>query len=520
MSKLSSFNKTSRNFVGNNGKLGSSNKSLAGSRSGNETGAGMGMGMGMNTNSNNSNTDSMARQKETNKSAEVPDPSANVTSLGGLRINRKHQGFGLKIGLGSGGLQPSNIIKRPGSLTVKIKQKNSQDNNEEVKEHEFNLVNFPVDLVYTWVDGSDEEWVHTRNQHLQSQSSIPPDSLSQCRWENFDELRYSIESALVFAPWIRNIFVVVDHQRPWWFDENNPGKVVFIDHSIMYNKEFEEFLPVFNSHAIESLIYKIPGLAEHFIYANDDCFFGNYVDPVDFFTPDGKFKVFLTPDDMETELSLKTLSQQQKQTSGNNNKAGQNNKPKPIFKKSGGKMNVVRSGTSGSSSSSGTIKRNSKQNTDNLFILPYFTAQAKVNSVLDQVFGKPDISRKRLKHQMKPMRISTFEKCWDTDVFQEILFRTMSTRFRSIDDVDPFALVSHVGLLIANAVPAIISSKYYSFTDDHLTLKKIFHHLLVYPNKPKLYCLNDDIKNTDELAADIIKKGLEECLPHQKLMQV
>jgi hypothetical protein len=45
-----------------------------------------------------------------------------------------------------------------------------------------------------------------------------------------------------------------------------------------------EHLPTFNSTSIESHLHRIPGLAEHFIYANDDMFLGAPVAPEDFFT--------------------------------------------------------------------------------------------------------------------------------------------------------------------------------------------------------------------------------------------
>ena len=47
-------------------------------------------------------------------------------------------------------------------------------------------------------------------------------------------------------------------------------------------------MPTFNSNSIEFLLYKIPGLSEHFIYFNDDMYFGQPVKPSDFFTKDGK----------------------------------------------------------------------------------------------------------------------------------------------------------------------------------------------------------------------------------------
>lgn len=45
----------------------------------------------------------------------------------------------------------------------------------------------------------------------------------------------------------------------------------------------ENTLPSFNSNAIESRIPFIPNLSEHFLYLNDDCFFGQCLEPSYFF---------------------------------------------------------------------------------------------------------------------------------------------------------------------------------------------------------------------------------------------
>jgi len=53
-------------------------------------------------------------------------------------------------------------------------------------------------------------------------------------------------------------------------------------------------LPTFNSHAIESRLHKIDGLAEHYLYVNDDVFFGRHIYPQHFFLGNGMSKFFLS----------------------------------------------------------------------------------------------------------------------------------------------------------------------------------------------------------------------------------
>jgi len=349
-------------------------------------------------------------------------------------------------------------------------------------------VSFPIDLVYTWVDGSDEEWLKIRRRYQPTQKNIPEDSLLDCRWRDFDELRLSVESALRFAPWLRTIFILSDFQRPHWFDEANPGKVKFIDHPDLF-QELEEHLPTFNSHALEVHLHRIPGLAEHFIYANDDTFFGQDVYPLDFFTADGKFKVFLTVTDMETERSLREYAQQAP--------------PKPILAAPNSKLNPKWKHTV------------APPPLEKLDILPYFTAQAVTNAVLDQVFGPSPAPRKRLKHQMKALRRSTFEWCWEQELMQLYLFNTSSTRFRSLGDIDATSLVSHAALWLGEAVPASISSKYYG-VEDHTDLEQLFSHMATFRPSPKLYCVNDNLSRPTPEVLQTLRQGLEQYMPHKQ----
>lgn len=350
-------------------------------------------------------------------------------------------------------------------------------------------VDFPIDLVYTWVDGSDEEWMKIRRQFQPTQKNIPDDSLLECRWRDFDELRLSVESVQRFAPWIRTIWIISDFQRPYWYDEKNPGNIKFIDHPQLF-QEYEEHLPTFNSHAIESHLHRIPGLAEHFIYANDDTFFGNDVYPLDFFTSDGKFKVFLTINDMETEKSLKEY-------------AKQTPKP-PVVAMVNAKVNPKVNYTS------------APPPIEKLDIIPYFTAQAITNSVMDKVFGPSSAPRKRLKHQMKAFCKSVFEWCWENELMQLYLFNTSSTRFRSLSDIDATSLISHVGLVLDMAVPASISSKYYGIQDT-TDVRQVFNHLFKFRPIPKLYCINDSLVNPPDEMLNTIRVGMEKYLPHKYL---
>ncbi|MFD9354072.1 stealth family protein [Streptomyces sp. NPDC060031] len=148
-------------------------------------------------------------------------------------------------------------------------------------------VEFPVDAVYTWVDGNDPVWA-ARKASAKGEV-YHAESASDARFISRDELRYSIRSLHLFAPWIRNVYVVTDDQVPAWMRTDLPGFQV-VSHREIFRNPAD--LPTFNSHSIESQLHHIPGLAEHFLYFNDDMFIGRPVTPHAFFTPGGTAKYF------------------------------------------------------------------------------------------------------------------------------------------------------------------------------------------------------------------------------------
>ena len=162
---------------------------------------------------------------------------------------------------------------------------------------------FPIDLVYTWVDGGDEKWQQKwqywrRQLHPQDEYSVSP-----ARWRDRGELKHSLRSVAEFMPWVRKIFIVTDGQVPDWLNTDHP-KIQIVDHKEIFPPDA---LPVFNSMAIESRIPYIRGLAEHFIYANDDMFAGAPLEPEFFFTRDGK--PILYYDTAYTDEALAELAQ-------------------------------------------------------------------------------------------------------------------------------------------------------------------------------------------------------------------
>ncbi len=151
---------------------------------------------------------------------------------------------------------------------------------------------FPVDVVYTWVDDQDPTW---RERMLAARAaasgaSSEKESSGEARFRSRDELRYSLRSIHMFAPWVRRIHVVTAGQTPEWLRETAEVRVV--DHREILPADA---LPTFNSHAIETALHQVPDLSEHFIYVNDDVFLARPTRPEQFFTAGGHSAVFMAP---------------------------------------------------------------------------------------------------------------------------------------------------------------------------------------------------------------------------------
>ncbi|MFE3787382.1 stealth conserved region 3 domain-containing protein [Streptomyces goshikiensis] len=155
-------------------------------------------------------------------------------------------------------------------------------------------VDFPIDVVYTWVDDSDPKWRERRDSAKRA-AGIATDGgadSGDVRFRNRDELRFSLRSLAMYAPWVRNVYIVTDDQTPDWLDTTQPGIKVVSHREIFAD---ESWLPTFNSHAIESQLHRIEGLSEHFLYLNDDVFMGRPLSPSSFFGSNGMAHFFRSP---------------------------------------------------------------------------------------------------------------------------------------------------------------------------------------------------------------------------------
>ncbi len=139
----------------------------------------------------------------------------------------------------------------------------------------------PIDLVYTWVDGNDRDYLKLVNEY----SAKPIDLNPERTRDIYETIKYSLRSVEKYAPWINHIYIFTCRpQKPGWLNIDHP-KISVIHHDEVFDPDD---IPTFNYNVIESYIHKIPGLSDDFIYLNDDFLLGDEVAPADFYSNDGK----------------------------------------------------------------------------------------------------------------------------------------------------------------------------------------------------------------------------------------
>lgn len=144
-------------------------------------------------------------------------------------------------------------------------------------------VAFDIDIVFSWVDGSSAEYQRQRAAQMASYVVGDGDD-NEARYRQIDELKYALRSVHMFAPWVRNIYIATDSPVPSWLDAEHPRI------QVMRSEDFfadTSTLPTHNSHAVEAQLHHIPGISQHFLYSNDDMFFGRPISPDVFFSPGG-----------------------------------------------------------------------------------------------------------------------------------------------------------------------------------------------------------------------------------------
>ena len=323
-----------------------------------------------------------------------------------------------------------------------------------------------IDFVITWVDMNDPAWQAKFSKYSNNKDNTK-NGVSEARFRDNGFLRYWFRGVEKFAPWVRKIHFVTDGQKPEWLDANNP-KINLVNH-----KDFipAQFLPTYNSVVIERYIHKIPGLAEHFVYFNDDFYITNNV-------PEERFFRNGLPCDIAVFTYNPTWSQWYRRVKNNTR----------IINRHFNKREVM------------SLHR------DKWFDKSY-GFKAKWNYLL-KYYGK--FVTLRTPHNAQPYLKTTFNEVWAAA--EKELTETSANRFRSLTDYTP-ELFRTWQICKGNFVP------YNTYRDTKmfpLMIRSKQAIKAIYRQSYTLICLNDNvhIHNYDTVIGNI-RDAFQHILPEK-----
>lgn len=328
-----------------------------------------------------------------------------------------------------------------------------------------------IDFVITWVDMNDPQWQDEFSKYSKDKNNSK-NGVSKARFRDYGFLKYWFRGVEKFAPWVRKIHFVSAGQHPDWLDVNNP-KIHLVDH-----KDFipHEFLPTYNSVVIERYMYRIPGLAEHFVYFNDDFYIINQVKPERFFQNG-------LPCDIAVFDPNPSWSQWYVRIKNNIRLINRNFDKKKVM----------------------------KLHHDKWFDKSYgFKARWNYLLMLSDKF-----TTLRVPHNAQPYLKSTFEQVWAAE--GEELTKTSVNRFRALTDYTP-ELFRTWQICLGNFTP------YNTYTDTKmfpLMVRPKQAVKAIYEQAYSLICLNDNVNIRDyELVMENIKNAFESVLPEKSSFEL
>ncbi|MBO4887446.1 MAG: Stealth CR1 domain-containing protein [Firmicutes bacterium] len=326
-----------------------------------------------------------------------------------------------------------------------------------------------IDLVVLWVDGSDPAWLAEKRRY---QSDVVDDSNAPNRFRDWGLMPYWFRAVEQFTPWVRKIHFVTWGHVPSWLDLDHP-KLHHVKHTDFIPGEY---LPTFSANTIEMNIHRIPDLAEHFVYFNDDMFILRPMEETDFFREG-------LPCSFGAEVPL--------QFSGapgiwqhliiNDIRTVNDHFRKPIQVRQFRRKYLSRA---------------------------YRWQDNLRTAVLEKLFPDAFLGFKNL-HAPAAFRRQTFEEIWSAEA--ELLHRTCLCRFRSNDDVNQWLAVwwqLAAGSFSPYAVDNVVEDVTDATIDSLCRTIRLQRHDMV--------CVNDPSEGTDvKLLSEKLRAAFDTILPQK-----
>jgi Stealth protein CR2, conserved region 2 len=298
---------------------------------------------------------------------------------------------------------------------------------------------YEVDFVVLWVE---DDRAHQNARAATSERQESARSLQRfgfdnqtARFRDNDELRACLRSVFWCLPWIRRVHVVVaDYQYPDRYVREDPlpegyhgPEICVVDHSSILPAAD---LPTFNSQAIEAHLHRIPGLAERFIYSNDDFMAGTQLQPSYFFDSSTGAPRYNLDDSFVPDR-----------------------RKKPSMSK-------------------------------------HSMAWVNNSRVLDMMFGPTSSSRRNYpSHVMVPMLRTSFVEVWNDSMMRVLLRRTSSSPFRTSSNIYLIGFLVYWNIYLHAAQRRSHHGCLFHDVQEGDDIRGLMRHVL--STAPPLLCLND-----------------------------
>lgn len=326
-----------------------------------------------------------------------------------------------------------------------------------------------IDFVISWHDGNDPAWLDEKQHYLRELTQNENVDVRSIRYRDWDYLHYWFRAVEQYAPWVRKIHLLTWGHVPQWLNLEHP-KLHVVNHRDYIP---EEYLPTFSSHPIELFMHRIPGLAEHFVYFNDDFFLTAPVKPTDFF-------VNGLPCDALSEAPIDCDDNVWSHVRMNDTIfSSRHFSRKAVRKKYWRKWYSWR----------------------NLW--------ETANNILFLCLNRDHFFGLRFHHLPQSYLKSTFEKVWELE--PELLHETCTHRFRDARDVS-HAVFKNYQLLTGQFQPYAIhkNGRVFSGNWDPEKVGDV-----IEKRKCKMICINDSVDIDFEQAKTIVHQAFEKTLPEK-----
>ena len=292
---------------------------------------------------------------------------------------------------------------------------------------------YPIDVVVLFVENDSFHRKFRKIAEGRQRSSGFDNHVTRFRSNN--EIVYCMRSIYWCLPWVRTIHLVVaDYQFPYRCVDKNLSKktpsgpqVRIVKHSSFMNSVN---LPTFNSQALEANLHKIPNLAEHFIYFNDDFFVGRPLPACYFFsTEKGLPRYNLDSSYVPHRAKTRNMSQ-------------------------------------------------------------HANAWCNNSRLLDLTFGKSRRPRKYPSHNAVPMLKSTWKRVLQySRICKKSMDRTSSSRFRTHKNLYFIGLAVYWNMCTKRGQARRTNKTLFHDLEPGDDVSSLFSH--ISRHQPPLYCIND-----------------------------